>query len=261
MAHERAVFLDLRQGCQARALGHVFFAERAERGQICSDEELVVNRILARYHEAADTVLMDGSTPWEIDESMVEFGYSMGPYEAQDLTGVDIAYANRRHQDTARDPDRRYIPIVDRMLELGKLGKKTGAGWYRYPGGGGKVDDPIVADLALEEAHFAGITRCDYSGQEIRERLLCAMINEAVGLLDEGIALSAQSIDLVAVRSCGFPRWRGGLMFVADTIGAETILARLDTYATEDSLVWAASPSLRYCVKNNVRLSDRFPTK
>jgi 3-hydroxyacyl-CoA dehydrogenase len=94
---------------------------------------------------------------------MVEFGYAMGPYEAQDLSGLDIAYANRQRQAPTRDPNRRYIPIADRMIELGKLGRKTSAGWYRYPGGGGKVEDPIVADLAIEEAHFAGITRTDYS--------------------------------------------------------------------------------------------------
>ena len=116
------------------------------------------NRILARYREAADTVFMDGSTPWEVDEAMVKFGYAMGPYEAQDLSGLDIAHANRRRQAATRDPNRRYIPIADRLIELGKLGKKSGAGRYRYPGGGGKVEDPIVADLAIEESHFAGST-------------------------------------------------------------------------------------------------------
>jgi len=74
---------------------------------------------------------------------MVDFGYAMGPYEAQDLSGLDIAHANRQRQAPTRDPNRRYIPIADRMIELGKLGRKTGAGWYRYPGGGGKVEDPI----------------------------------------------------------------------------------------------------------------------
>ena len=87
------------------------------------------NRILARYREAADTVFIDGSTPWEVDDAMVDFGYAIGPYEAQDLSGLDIAYANRQRQARARDPNRRYIPIADRMIELGKLGRKTGAGW------------------------------------------------------------------------------------------------------------------------------------
>ncbi|WP_170789410.1 enoyl-CoA hydratase-related protein [Ruegeria lacuscaerulensis] len=258
MAQERAAFLDLRQGAQARALRHIFFAERAVRGQDTPSTSHIANRILARYHEAADTVLMDGSTPWEVDEAMVEFGYTMGPYEAQDLSGVDVALANRR-ENAPRDPNRRYIPIADRMIELGKLGKKVGAGWYRYPGGGGKVEDPIVADLALEEAHFAKITRCDYAVDEIMDRLLSAMINEAVALLDEGIATSAREIDCASVTELGFPRWRGGLMHYADTIGAKTLLARLETYAQEDSLAWAVSPSLWRCAEQGISLSDRFP--
>jgi 3-hydroxyacyl-CoA dehydrogenase len=91
------------------------------------------NRILARYREAADTILMDGSTPWDVDEAMVNFGYAMGPYEAQDLSGLDIAYANRRRQDATRDPHRRYIPISDRMVDEGRLGKKGGRGLVSIP--------------------------------------------------------------------------------------------------------------------------------
>ena len=210
------------------------------------------NRILARYREAADTVFMDGSTPWEVDEAMVEFGYAMGPYEAQDLSGLDIAYANRRRQDASRDPKRRYIPIADRMVELGKLGRKTGAGWYQYPGGGGKVDDPIVADLALQEAHLAGITRCDYSADEIRRRLLLAMINEAAAIMEEGIAQSAADIDLVTVFGYGFPRWRGGLMHFADSLGAADILNGLEALAREDPLVWRPNAVIRACAESGM---------
>lgn len=214
------------------------------------------NRILARYREAADTVFMDGSTPWEVDEAMVDFGYAMGPYEAQDLSGLDIAHANRRRQDATRDPRRRYIPIADRMVELGKLGRKTGAGWYRYPGGNGKVDDPIVADLALEEAHFAGITRTDYPPQEIRRRLLLAMMNEAADILHEGISASAADIDLVTVFGYGFPRWRGGLMHYADTLGVAEILVGLEDLSREDPLVWAPSPMLLDCAARGLKIAD-----
>jgi 3-hydroxyacyl-CoA dehydrogenase len=214
------------------------------------------NRILARYREAADTVLMDGSTPWEVDEAMVEFGYAMGPYEAQDLSGLDIAHANRRRQDATRDPNRRYIPIADRMVELGKLGRKTGAGWYRYPGGGGKVEDPIVADLALEEAHFAGITRTEYTAEEIRERLLLAMINEAADILGEGIAQSAADIDLVTVAGYGFPRHRGGLMHYADTLGVPQIVARLTELAEEDPVAWRVSQTLLDCMDRQKTLAE-----
>ena len=218
------------------------------------------NRILARYREAADTLLIDGSTPWEVDEAMVEFGYAMGPYEAQDLSGLDIAHANRRRLDATRDPTRRYIPIADRMVELGKLGRKTGAGWYRYPGGGGKVEDPIVADLAIEEAHFAGITRVDYTAQQIRNRLLLAMINEAADILNEGIARSARDIDLVTVFGYGFPRWRGGLMHFADTLGAKSIVEGLEELAQEDRVAWKVSPLLKDCADTDTPIADATPS-
>ncbi len=216
----------------------------------------VGNRILARYREAADTLLIDGSTPWEIDEAMVEFGYAMGPYAAQDLSGLDIAHANRRRQDATRDPARRYIPIADRMVELGKLGRKTGAGWYRYPGGNGRVEDPVVADLGIEEAHFAGIERVEYSADEIRERLTLAMINEASDILHEGIAQSAADIDLVTVFGYGFPRWRGGLMHYADTLGAKEIVSRLTRLGNEDAIAWKISPLLSHCSENGIPLCD-----
>ncbi len=214
------------------------------------------NRILARYREAADTILMDAATPWEVDEAMVGFGYAMGPYEAQDLSGLDIAHANRRRQDATRDPKRRYIPIADRMIELGKLGKKTGAGWYRYPGGGGKVEDPIVADLALEEAHFAKVMRCEYTETEITNRLLLAMINEAADILGEGIAATARDIDLVTVFGYGFPRWRGGLMCYADTLGAKAIVQQLEVLEQEDPIAWRISPVLRQVARTDGRLAD-----
>jgi len=229
------------------------------RAGVC--DGFIGNRILARYREAADTVFMDGSTPWEVDDAMVEFGYAMGPYEAQDLSGLDIAYANRQRQAPARDPNRRYIPIADRMIELGKLGRKTSAGWYRYPGGGGKVEDPIVADLAIEEAHFSGITRTDYSSQEMRQRLVLAMINEASDILDAGIAQSAGDIDLVTVFGYGFPRWRGGLMHYADSLGVETIVAQLEILAQEDPVAWKVSPLLRRCVDAGRSLAEARPMR
>ncbi|MCY3983353.1 MAG: 3-hydroxyacyl-CoA dehydrogenase NAD-binding domain-containing protein [Roseovarius sp.] len=217
------------------------------------------NRILSRYREAADTVLMDGSTPWEIDEAMVDFGYAMGPYETQDLSGLDIAHANRRRQDQTRNPDRRYMPIADRMVELGRLGRKTGAGWYRYPGGQGKVEDPIVADIALEEARFAGIARTEYTPEEIRDRLLLAMINESANILHEGIAQTARDIDVVTVFGYGFPRWRGGLMKYADTMGARHIVNRLKELEKEDPIAWKVSPLLQHCASTNGLMAEAKP--
>lgn len=219
------------------------------------------NRILARYREVADTLLMDGTNPWELDEAMVGFGYAMGPYEAQDLSGLDIAHANRRRQDATRDPNRRYIPIADRMVTEGRLGKKVGVGWYRYPGGKGKVVDPLLEDMIYEEARFAKVERRDFTAEEIRETLLLAMINEAADILHEGIAASARDIDLVTVFGYGFPRWRGGLMHYADAWGVGEIVAKLKPLAAKDPVFWAISPALQHCADTKTALADYQPPK
>jgi 3-hydroxyacyl-CoA dehydrogenase len=142
------------------------------------------------------------------------------------------------------------------MIELGKLGRKTGAGWYRYPGGKGKVEDPIVADLANEEAHFAGRTRTDYTPEDICKRLLLAMINEAADILHEGIAQSARDIDVVTVAGYGFPRWRGGLMQYADTLRLQTILQEFEVLAVEDPIAWQVRLLLRACAEDGNTLAD-----
>ncbi|OAN77624.1 enoyl-CoA hydratase [Jannaschia sp. EhC01] len=214
------------------------------------------NRIFSRYREEADFLLMDGAVPWEVDEVMEAFGYAMGPYEVGDLSGLDIGFANRRRQDATRDPKRRYVPIADRMVNEGRLGRKTSVGWYRYPGGGGKVVDPLIEDLIAEEAHFAGVTRAEIPDDVVRERLLLAMINEAADILGEGIAHSAADIDLVTVFGYGFPRWRGGLMYFADAWGVAEIVKKLRLLEAQDPVVWAVSPVLAECAAAGMALAD-----
>ena len=216
------------------------------------------NRILARYRETADILLVDGATPYEIDEAMVAFGYPMGPYEAQDLSGLDIAYANRRRQAATRDPTRRYIPISDRMVERGRLGKKCSVGWYRYPDGQGKVEDPVVIDLVVEESRFAKVKRRTFTQNEIRERLVTAMINEASDILEEGSAQSPKDIDLVTVHGYGFPKWRGGLMYHADQIGLTRIVKTLKRLEQDGPIVWKPSAGLLRVVKAGTSFSEFY---
>ena len=214
------------------------------------------NRILARYREAADTLLMDGCTPWDIDAAMVDFGYAMGPYEAQDLSGLDIAHANRRRQEDTRDPSRRYIPIADHVVTAGRLGRKTGAGWYQYPADSEKDIDPVIETMILEAAASAGINRRTFSPFDIQNRLVLAMINEAANILFDGIAATAADVDLVLVHGYGFPRWRGGLLYYADRIGVDRLLAMLRMCASEDPLVWRPSPVILKCAEAKISLAD-----
>ncbi|WP_305971889.1 MULTISPECIES: 3-hydroxyacyl-CoA dehydrogenase family protein [unclassified Mameliella] len=168
-------------------------------------EGTLAERLRMPFRDAAEAVFLHGSTPWEVDEAMEGFGFVAGPFEIEDRIGLDLAWERRK---AGKAPE--GLPILVRMMELGKLGRKTGAGWYRYPGGNGKVDDPIVADLALEEAHFHRLERGDYTPEEIRERLLVALVAAARELQAAGVA--ARDIDAVSIEALGFPSDKGGVL-------------------------------------------------
>ena len=232
-------------------------ARRMERAPVAAPagRPSIGTRLLRRLHEAADTLLMDGAIPHELDEAMVEFGWDMGVYEAQDLIGLAVAYADRRAQAATRDPRRRYIPIADRMVEEGRLGKAAGVGWYRYPGGGGAVIDPLVEDLVREEAWFAGVAPRHFPACEMQERLVLALIQEGALILMDGTAERAADIDTVSVAGLGFPGEKGGVMAYADARGAAWVAARLARLAEEDSVVWRLPDLIAECARTGRPLS------
>ncbi len=208
------------------------------------------NRILARYRQAADVLMIEGSCPKGIDSAMRSFGMAMGPYEAQDMSGLDIAHANRTRQNLRSRSDIRYVPIADTLVEdLGRLGRKTGAGWYDYDAAGKSVDSDAVAQVIYRAADAAGVTRITRTPEQIAERAVLAMIMEAIRILEEGIAARPQDIDLVLVHGYGFPRWRGGLMHYADTVTPPLLLSQLEALSAEDPLSWSVPALLRQLVQ------------
>lgn len=211
------------------------------------------NRILTRYRQTTDIIMLEGSLPWEIDAAMRDFGFSMGPYEVQDLSGLDIAYANRKRLDLKNLPNFRYIPIADRMVEeLNRLGRKSGAGWYDYPeGASSQKPSTLVKELILDTARREGLPPKTLDAGEIQNRALTAMIEEACHILDEGIAARPMDIDLVLVHGYAFPRWRGGLLHYADTVGIPELLRRIETYAEQDPLSWSSPEILQRMAREN----------
>jgi 3-hydroxyacyl-CoA dehydrogenase len=171
------------------------------------------NRIMSAYRRQCEFMLEDGALPQEIDAAMTGFGFPMGLFAVQDLSGLDISWAMRKRQAATRDPNTRYVAIADRLCELGRFGRKTGAGYYRYSGGSGEPD-PLVETIILEESARKGIDRRPIPVAEITDRILRAMQAEGERILSEGIAASAEAIDVVMVDGFGFPRWRGGPMFM-----------------------------------------------
>ncbi|MCR6499408.1 3-hydroxyacyl-CoA dehydrogenase NAD-binding domain-containing protein [Shinella sp. CPCC 101442] len=180
-------------------------------------EGFVGNRIFSAYRREAEFMVEDGALPQEIDAAMEAYGFPMGFFAVSDMAGLDIAWARRKRQAATRDPAERYVEIADRLCEAGRLGRKTGRGWYAYPNGEKTVDPAVTA--VIEAARAAkGIVPHTFTTDAIMERLLKAMVDEGRALLSEGIAARSSDIDLVMINGYGFPAHKGGPMFAAGLI-------------------------------------------
>ncbi|CAB3692264.1 3-hydroxyacyl-CoA dehydrogenase NAD-binding domain-containing protein [Achromobacter piechaudii] len=213
------------------------------RAGVC--DGFIGNRILAAYRQAADMMMEDGASPYDIDAAAREFGYPMGPYQMVDLAGGDIGWATRKRRAATRDPALRTVQIPDRLCERGWFGQKTGRGFYLYPDGARVgTPDPEVLAIIDEERRRAGITPRAFTHEDILRRYLAAMINEAANVLHEGIALRPSDVDVVFLSGYGFPRYRGGPMHYADSVGLAQVLADIRAFAKEDPAFWKPSPLL-----------------
>jgi 3-hydroxyacyl-CoA dehydrogenase len=205
----------------------------------------VANRSRAPMVTESNLMVEEGAAPEEIDKVLVDFGYPMGPFAVGDLAGLDISYASRRRR-AAADPNYRKLPIPDRLVELGRKGQKTGAGWYRYePGDRTPRPDPEVKRIIQEVAKEMGIEQRSFTPEEILRRLLFASVNEACKILEEGKALRASDVDVMWLHGFGFPRYRGGLMFWADQIGSKAVYEQIEAWHQRYGDRWRPSNLLR----------------
>ncbi|WP_029085827.1 3-hydroxyacyl-CoA dehydrogenase NAD-binding domain-containing protein [Brevundimonas aveniformis] len=177
-------------------------------------EGFIGNRLYTAYRREADVMLEEGALPHEVDAAMEAFGFPMGPYAVNDMAGLDISWARRKRAAATRDPAEPYVVIADRLCQAGRLGRKAGAGYYRYVEGRREVD-PAVAAIVEAASAEKEITRRPVAADEIQRRILTALRTEGEALLGEGVARRASDIDLVLINGYGFPAWRGGPMFVA----------------------------------------------
>jgi 3-hydroxyacyl-CoA dehydrogenase len=217
------------------------------RAGVC--DGFIGNRILAVYGQAAHAMMEDGASPYQIDKALRDFGYPMGPFQVSDLAGGDIGWATRKRRAPTRDPRARYVQIADRLCERGWFGQKTGRGYYLYPDGArvGTPDPEVEAIIDAERARagtLSGKAPRSFSDAEIVRRYLAAMINEGANVVHQKIALRPLDVDVTFVHGYGFPRYRGGPMHYADTVGLPTILAEIREFAEEDPLSWQPSPLL-----------------
>jgi len=211
----------------------------------------VANRMLAYYMREAYLLLEEGASVPQIDKVLTDFGMPVGPYGMQDIAGIDVGARIRQYlrsigQTRAEGPQ---SAVPDRLFEMGRYGQKTGAGWYKYEAGSRKgIPDPLVDELATEEAAKRGLTRRRVSDDEILARITTALANEGARVLEDGYATRAGDIDVIYCYGFGFPRHRGGPMFYADTVGLPTVLARVKEYRARFGDYWQPAPLLEKLV-------------
>ncbi|CDG83057.1 3-hydroxyacyl-CoA dehydrogenase NAD-binding domain-containing protein [Janthinobacterium agaricidamnosum] len=203
------------------------------------------NRMIEQYSRQAGFLLEEGCLPEQVDKAAEKFGFAMGPFRMGDLAGNDIGWyiRKRRYVET---PEVTYSKTADLLCELGRYGQKTGAGWYDYQAGDRKAyPSEVVNDMIVRHSGDIGVERRKVSDREIVERLVYALVNEAALILEEGIALRASDIDMVYLTGYGFPLFRGGPMFYADTVGLPNVLAAIAQYAKgRHGDAWRPAPLL-----------------
>ena len=205
------------------------------------------NRMMDPYGREAERCLLEGATPIEVDGALEQWGMAMGILAVYDMAGVDIGHLTRLERKHLLPSDPGFYRPSALLNERGWIGQKAGRGYYRYDGADRKrTPDPEVVDLLREEAKRLNIPQRKPGAQEIVERCLYAMINEGALLLEEGIALRAGDIDVVYTAGYGFPRYRGGPMFYADTVGLKAVYDKIMAFQnTLDPQYWQPAPLLK----------------
>jgi len=213
------------------------------------------NRMLKGYLREAQMLLLEGATPSQVDGALQAFGMAMGPLAVADLAGLDVGYKAREALPSL--PDHPAHHVADQLVEQGRLGQKSGAGFYNYdPETRQRLDAPEVQAMIRDEARVLGIPARQFSHGEIIERVIYPLINEGAFILEEQIAQRPGDIDIVYIYGYGFPAHRGGPMFYADTVGADQIYERIcefrDTLRADD---WQPAPLLRKLARSGGKFS------
>ncbi|MBV9104324.1 MAG: enoyl-CoA hydratase/isomerase family protein, partial [Candidatus Eremiobacteraeota bacterium] len=213
---------------------------------VANCDGFVGNRMLAPYFREAAHLLEEGALPQQIDAAMTDFGFAMGPFAVSDLAGVDVGARIRAEREKAGRLGAGRVPRFDVLLfERGRFGQKTGAGFYRYDTGERiPKPDPEVEALIVAESRELGIERRSIGNDEIVKRCVYALINEGANVLYDGIALRSSDIDIVWIYGYGFPPFRGGPMYYADTLGLKRVLAEVERFHGEFGVRWKPSPLL-----------------
>jgi 3-hydroxyacyl-CoA dehydrogenase len=204
----------------------------------------VGNRMMLPYMREAQFLVEEGATPEQVDRALTNFGMAMGIFAVDDMGGIDLAWRVRQEYKHLEKPGVRMPVVLEKLFHLGRYGQKTGAGWYRYDENRKPIADPEVHTLIEKTAHESGIARRHIPDEEIVERCIYIMINEGAKILDEGYALRAADIDVIYLTGYGFPAYRGGPMWYADTVGLKQVRDRIREFHEKHGEFWEPAPLL-----------------
>jgi 3-hydroxyacyl-CoA dehydrogenase len=216
----------------------------------------VGNRMFGPYRREAQFLVEEGGSVAAVDEALSEFGMALGPLATGDLAGLDVGWRIRKEVLHLRKPGVRQPLIEDRLCELGRYGQKTGAGWYRYDENRRAISDPVVAELARTCAAETGIPPREISTGEIVDRCIYALVNEGARILEQGYALRAGDIDIIYINGYGFPAYRGGPMWFADSVGLKKVYERVCEFHRQHGELWEPAPLLRDLAVRDKHFAD-----
>ena len=216
----------------------------------------VGNRMFGPYRREAQFLVEEGASIEAVDGALAEFGMALGPLATGDLAGLDVGWRIRKENRHLHKPGTRDAIAEDRLCEMGRYGQKTGAGWYKYDENRRATSDPEVAELVRKWAAAAGIPQRRISAEEIVDRCIYALVNEGARILEEGYALRAVDIDIIYINGYGFPAYRGGPMWYADTVGLKKVYDRVSEFHQQHGELWQPAPLLKQLAEQGKPFAD-----
>jgi 3-hydroxyacyl-CoA dehydrogenase len=216
----------------------------------------VGNRMFGPYRREAQFLVEEGASIDAVDKALFDFGMAMGPLATGDLAGLDVGWRIRKEYKHLEKPGVRQPFAEDSLCELGRFGQKTGAGWYKYDDQRQASLDPVVGKLLKEWTTAAGISQRPISDQEIVDRCIYALVNEGARILEEGYALRAVDIDIIYLNGYGFPAYRGGPMWYADTVGLKKVYERILEFQKHHGELWEPAPLLKKLAEQGKGFAD-----
>src|ERR1051325_11560782 len=216
----------------------------------------VGNRMFGPYRREAQFLVEEGAGIEAIDKAMYDYGMAMGPLAVGDLAGLDVGWRIRKEFKHLENPGVRQPLAEDHLCEMGRYGQKTGAGWYKYDENRRAIFDPTVEENVRKWAAQTGVKQHAISKEEIVDRLIYALVNEGARILQEGYALRAVDIDIIYLNGYGFPAYRGGPMWDADTVGLKNVLARINEFHAQHGELWEPAPLLKQLAEEGRSFAD-----